>query len=93
MSNTNAIKPTVNIPTQFTIHTDATYDQLGGVISKNGKPVAFFNRKFDKEPIKRTSTEKEILSLTEAMKEYGTLVNGHALDIHTDNKSLVHKRE
>ena len=93
MNTANTIKPTVNIPKQVTLHTDTSHDQLGGVISENGKPIAFFNRKFDKVQIKYTTTEKEILSLTETMKEYGTLLSGHAIDIHMDNKSLVYKPE
>ena len=28
----------------FTIHTDASHYQLGGVISQDGKPIAFYSR-------------------------------------------------
>ena len=29
----------------FKIHTDASNFELGAVISRNGKPIAFYNRK------------------------------------------------
>ena len=31
----------------FTIHTDASHYQLGGVISQDGKPIAFYSRKLN----------------------------------------------
>ena len=31
-----------NFTENFTIHTDASKTQLGGVISQNGKPIAFY---------------------------------------------------
>jgi RNase H-like domain found in reverse transcriptase len=30
---------------EFVIHTDASYTQLGAVISQKGKPIAFYSRK------------------------------------------------
>ena len=34
-----------NFSENFMIHTDASKTQLGGVISQNGKPIAFYSRK------------------------------------------------
>ena len=35
-----------NLSEIFIIHTDASKTHLGGVFSQNGKPIAFYSRKF-----------------------------------------------
>ena len=43
---------------RFYIHTDASNFQLGAVISRNGKPIAFYSRKFTPAQSRYTVTEK-----------------------------------
>ena len=45
-----------NFGEKFIIHTDASKTQLGGVISKNGKPIAFYSRKLTPAQINYTTT-------------------------------------
>ena len=45
----------------FTVHTYASYKQLGAVVSHNNKPIAFFSRRLIKTQRKYTTTEKGIL--------------------------------
>ena len=40
------------------IHTDAIKTQLGGVIIKNGKPIAFYSQKLNPAQINNTTTER-----------------------------------
>ena len=51
--------PDFNKP--FTIHTDASHYQLGGVISQDGKPIAFYSRKLNDAQTRYTTTERELL--------------------------------
>ena len=49
----------------FVIHTDASDKQIGAVISQEGKPIAFFSRKFNTAQRNYTTTEKELLAIIE----------------------------
>ena len=42
----------------FELHTDASKDQIGGVISQNNAPIGFFSRKFNPAQLNYTVTEK-----------------------------------
>ena len=60
--------PDFNKP--FVIHTDASHYQLGAVISQDGKPIAFYSRKLNPAQTRYTTTERELLSIVETLKEY-----------------------
>jgi hypothetical protein len=55
---------------EFIIHTDASHTQLGAVISQRGKPIAFYSRKLKPEQTRYTTTERELLSIVETLKEF-----------------------
>jgi RNase H-like domain found in reverse transcriptase len=76
----------------FQIHTDASHYQLGAVISQDGKPIAFYSRKLKPEQETRyTTTERELLSIIETLKEYRNILLGHKIKIFTDHKNLMYK--
>jgi hypothetical protein len=81
--------PDFNKP--FEIHTDASNYQLGAVISQDGKPIAFFSRKLNDAQTRYTTTEKELLSIVETLKEFKNILLGHKIVVYTDHKNLVHK--
>jgi hypothetical protein len=54
----------------FTIHTDASHYQLGGIISQDGKPIAFYSRKLPDAHTRFTKMERKLLSIVETLKEY-----------------------
>jgi hypothetical protein len=75
----------------FEIHTDASHYQLGAVISQKGKPIAFYSRKLNPAQTRYTTTERELLSIVETLKEYRNILLGHEIEVYTDHKNLVYK--
>jgi len=62
--------PNFNEP--FQIHTDASHYQLGAVVSQEGTPIAFYSRKLNPAQMRYTTTERELLSVVETLKEHRT---------------------
>ena len=75
----------------FIIHTDAGHCQLGAVISQDGKPVAFCGQKLNPAQTRYTTTERELLSIVETVKEHRNILLGQQIEVFTDHKNLVYK--
>jgi hypothetical protein len=80
-----------NFDEEFVIHTDASHTQLGAVISQNGRPIAFYSRKLKPEQTRYTTTERELLSIVETLKEFRNMLLGQKIVVHTDHKNLTCK--
>ena len=76
--------PDFNAP--FEIHTDASKLQLGTVISQRDKPIVFYSRKMNSAQQNYTTTEKELLSIVENLKEFRNILLGHQITVYTDHK-------
>jgi len=81
--------PNFNKP--FQIYTDASHCQLGAVASQEGKPIAFCGRKLNPAQTQYTSTERELLSIAETLKEHQNILLGQQIEVFTDHKNLVYK--
>jgi len=79
--------PNSNKP--FQIHTDASHCQSGAVASQEGKPIAFYSHKLN--PAQYTTTERELLSIVETLKERRNILLGQQIEVFTDRKNLVYK--
>ena len=82
--------PDFNKP--FEIHTDASQVQLGACISQEGKPVAFYSRKLNPAQTRYTTTERELLSIVETLKEFRNILLGQQIIVHTDHENLTYKK-
>ena len=75
---------------QFEIHTDASKLQLGACISQGGKPVAFYSCKLQPAQTHSTTTERELLSIVETLKEFRNILLGQ-IKVHADHENLMCK--
>jgi hypothetical protein len=74
----------------FIIHTNASHRQLGAVISQDNHPIAFCSRKLNDAQTRCTTTERELLSIVETLKEFRMTLLGHKIVTWTDHKNLIH---
>ena len=80
-----------NFKLPFAIHTDASHTQLGAVISQGNKPIAFYSRKLNPAQTRYTTTERELLSIVETLKEFCNILLGQRITVYADHKNLTHK--
>ena len=63
-----------NFSERFIIYTDDSKTRLGGVISQNGIPINFYSHKLTPAQINYTTTERELLSIMENLKEFRIII-------------------
>jgi hypothetical protein len=80
--------PDFNKP--FHIHTDASHYQLGKIISQNDCPIAFYSCKLQLVQVRYTTTEQELVSIIETLKEFQNILRGQQIVVHRDHQTLTH---
>ena len=63
---------------------------MGGVVSQNGRLIAFFIKKLNSAQKNYTTTEKELLSIVETLKQFKTILYGQNIKVFTDHKNLTY---
>ena len=56
-----------------------------------GKPVAFYSRKLQPAQTRYTTTERELLSIVETLKEFQNILLGQGIKVHRDHVNLTCK--
>ena len=79
----------LNFNAPFEIHNDASKLQIGEVISQKGKPITFYSRNMNSAQKYYTTTEKELLSIVETLKEFRNIILGHQITVYTDHKNIT----
>ena len=82
------VHPNFNKP--FVVQTDASKEQIGGVVSQDDKPIGFFSRKLSKAQLKYTVMEKELLGIVETLKYFRNILLGNKVIIYTDHKNITY---
>ena len=65
--------------------------ETSSVISQNNQPIAFYSRKLNPAQVNYTTTERELLSIVETLKEFRNILLGQKLKVYTDHKNLTYK--
>ena len=74
---------------QFDLHADARKCQIGACVSQEGKPLGYFSRKFNAAQMLYPVGDKEMLSITEGLKHFKTMLKGQRITVHTDYLNLT----
>ena len=82
-----------NFNDAFTIETDASGDGIGGVLSQQGKPVAYMSRALEVTKKSWSTYAKEMLAIVEAIRTWRPYLLGQKFYIQTYQRSLKYLLE
>ena len=77
---------------QFVVETDASDYAIGAALHQDGKPLAFFSRKFTASEINYPIYDKELLAILSALQHWRHLLvsTSQPIIIHSDHKNLTY---
>ena len=68
----------------------ARYNLWQYLVRKN-KPIAFYSRELNPAQVNYTTTERELLSIVETLKELRNILLGQQIKVYTGHKNLTYK--
>src|SRR5688500_2586597 len=81
-----------NFSKVFDIHMDTSLYQLGACILQNGRLIDFYSRKLNPAQSQYTTTERELLSIVEVLKEVRNILLGQQIRVYTNHENLIQKK-
>jgi hypothetical protein len=66
-------------------------NQIGAIVSQNGKPIAFCSRKMNSAQQNCKVTKKELLSIVATLKEFRNILLGQQITVFADHRNLTCK--
>jgi hypothetical protein len=79
----------LNYSKVFKIYTDASSKQLGAVITKDKRTIAFFSWKLSVAQQKYSVTKIDLLAIVEILKEFERMLWGQPVKVLTDHTNLM----
>jgi hypothetical protein len=79
---------------QFQLYTDVSHCQLRAIITQDGKrkPIVYWSCTLNPAQTQYTTTEHELLSIVEVLKEFKIILWGHHIQVFTDHHNLMYKQ-
>lgn len=74
---------------QFTLTTDASNVAVGGVLSQNKRPIAYYSRTLNSAERNYSTIERELLAILDCTKHFRPYLFGQHFKIETDHAPLV----
>ena len=84
----NASLGTIRDDLHFEVETDASDHAIAGILSQNGRPVAYFSRRLNATERNYPSVEKEATACVEAIRKWSCFLKGKYFSLYTDQRSV-----
>ena len=74
----------------YQVYCDASMYGVGAILVQDGKPVAFYSKKFTKEQINYSTYEQEFTAVVHALRVWRCYLEGVKFTLYTDHQPLTY---